>query len=94
MATGDYANLSHYDEVLKTFYLEGIQEYLNHATILSDLIEVNEKGTEAAAATGVVIAKAIHIEPVFRANHPFIFIIKDNRSGSILFMRRVMNPDG
>ena len=55
-------------------------------------IEVNEEGTEAAAATGVVMTKAIHIEPVFRADHPFIFIIKDNRSGSILFMGRVMNP--
>jgi len=56
-------------------------------------IEVNEEGTEAAAATGVGIAASIHIEPpVFRADHPFIFIIKDNRSGSILFMGRVMNP--
>jgi serpin B len=56
-------------------------------------IEVNEKGTEAAAATGVGIAASIHTEPpVFRADHPFIFIIKDNRSGSILFMGRAMNP--
>ncbi len=55
-------------------------------------IEVNEEGTEAAAATGVVMTKALHIEPVFRADHPFIFIIKDNRSGSVLFMGRLMNP--
>jgi serpin B len=55
-------------------------------------IEVNEKGTEAAAATGSVMTKAIHIEPVFHADHPFIFIIKDNRSGSTLFIGRVMNP--
>ena len=55
-------------------------------------IEVNEEGTEAAAATAVVMAKAdiLHIE--FRADHPFIFIIKDNHSGSILFMGRGMNP--
>jgi serpin B len=57
-------------------------------------IEVNEKGTEAAAATGVVLSLAERPELplVFRADHPFIFIIKDNRTGSTLFMGRVMNP--
>jgi len=56
-------------------------------------IEVNEKGTEAAAATAVVIVTSLNNGlPVFRADHPFIFIIRDNRSGSILFMGRVMNP--
>jgi serpin B len=56
-------------------------------------IEVNEEGTEAAAATGVVMITSIRDEsPVFRADHPFIFIIRDNRSGSILFMGRLMNP--
>lgn len=55
-------------------------------------IEVNEEGTEAAAATGVVLSHSIPIAPVFCADHPFIFIIKDNRTGSILFMGRVMNP--
>ena len=37
------ANLSAYDEVLKVYYLEGIQDYLNHGTPLADMIEVNEK---------------------------------------------------
>jgi serpin B len=55
-------------------------------------IEVNEEGTEAAAGTAVVIVKSIELPVVFCADHPFIFIIKDNRSGSILFMGRVMNP--
>jgi serpin B len=54
-------------------------------------IEVNEEGTEAAAGTAVVLT--IHLDMVFRADHPFIFIIKDNRTGSILFMGRVMNPE-
>jgi serpin B len=53
-------------------------------------IEVNEEGTEAAAGTAFAIKRSI--PPVFRADHPFIFIIKDNRTGSILFMGRVMNP--
>jgi serpin B len=55
-------------------------------------IEVNEEGSEAAAGTAVVIVKSIELPVVFRADHPFIFIIKDNRSGSILFMGRLMNP--
>jgi serpin B len=55
-------------------------------------IEVNEEGTEAAAGTAVVIEKSIELTAVFRADHPFIFLIKDNRSGSILFMGRVMDP--
>ena len=55
-------------------------------------IEVNEEGTEAAAGTAVVIEKSIKLPVVFCADHPFIFLIKDNRSGSILFMGRVMDP--
>lgn len=46
-----YATLSTYDEVLKTFYLPGIQDYLNHETILADLIEVNEQDVSGKNAT-------------------------------------------
>ena len=56
-------------------------------------VEVNEKGTEAAAGTFLGVTKSIHAEPiVFRADHPFLFLIRDNRSGSILFIGRVTNP--
>ena len=59
-------------------------------------VDVNEKGTEAAAATGLVIGRAAlpRQVPTFKADHPFLFIIRDNRSGSILFMGRVANPNG
>jgi serpin B len=54
-------------------------------------IEVSEEGTEATAATAAWnTLGGSHFE--FYANHPFIFIIKDNRTRSILFMGRVMNP--
>jgi serpin B len=58
-------------------------------------VDVNEEGTEAAAATAVVMKlRGIMPEPkpVFRADHPFIFIIRDMQSGSILFMGRVTDP--
>ena len=56
-------------------------------------MEVNEEGTEAAATS--ILWKTVNgDEPVlFRADHPFIFLIRDMRSGSILFMGRVMNPE-
>ena len=52
------------------------------------------EGTEAAAATAVVVAaRAItKPKPVFRADHPFVFVIRDNKSGAILFMGRMANP--
>jgi serpin B len=59
-------------------------------------VDVNEEGTEAAAATAVTMrALAVHNpEPpvVFRADHPFTFMIRDTRSGAVLFMGKVMNP--
>ena len=58
-------------------------------------VDVNEEGTEAAAATAVVVratAALLEFRPVFRADHPFIFIIRDKSSDSILFIGRVMDP--
>jgi serpin B len=56
-------------------------------------VKVNEEGTEAAAATGVVVGGTSAPEhPVFRADHPFLFLIRDNVTGSILFMGRVVDP--
>lgn len=57
-------------------------------------IDVNEEGTEAAAATAVIVGlKSIPAPPeVFRADRPFIFIIQENSTGSILFMGRVSDP--
>ena len=68
------------------------------AVIHKAYVDVNEEGTEAAAATAVgVIALAARPTPptppiIFRANHPFMFLVRDNRSGSILFIGRVTNP--
>ena len=57
------------------------------------IIEVNEEGSEAAAATAVVVGtKAVMHKPVFKADHPFLFMIRHNETGPILFMGRVANP--
>jgi serpin B len=57
-------------------------------------IEVNEEGTEAAAATGIGMMPTSMPPPtpIFKADHPFIFIIQQNETGNILFMGRVNNP--
>jgi serpin B len=60
-------------------------------------VEVNEEGTEAAAATvtsfiGMGLPKKPKPIPVFRADHPFLIFIRDLETKSILFIGRVMNP--
>jgi len=55
-------------------------------------VDVNEEGTEAAAATAALIA-LMCMPMEFRATHPFIFFIKENLTGAILFMGHVMNPN-
>ena len=58
-------------------------------------IEVNESGTEAAAATAVimVLKSALAEQPIrFIANHPFIYFITDKTTGAIIFMGRFVNP--
>lgn len=69
------------------------------AVIHKAFVAVNEEGTEAAAATAVLMVRSLAmVRPkppvVFRADHPFLFLIRDVRSGSILFMGRVTNPKG
>lgn len=53
-------------------------------------IEVNEEGTEAAAATAIIVT--ISIKPIFNADHPFLFIIQHRETGNILFMGKIVNP--
>jgi serpin B len=63
-----------------------IQDALHKA-----FVNVNEEGTEAAAATGVIVGRTSVPGP-FRVNHPFLFLIRDNVTGSILFLGRVLDP--
>jgi len=68
--------------------------YISHV-IHKAMVDVNEEGSEAAAATAVIMApKSVRLEmpETFRADRPFIFMIIHNPTGSILFMGRVSNP--
>jgi serpin B len=63
------------------------------AVLHKAFVKVNEEGTEAAAATAVVVARGMPTRPpVFRADHPFLFLIRENATRSILFLGRVANP--
>lgn len=76
------------------------QQLFIGAVLHKAFVEVTEKGTEAAAATAVMmmagaaakVEEMVDFTPVFRADRPFIFLIRDNTSGAILFMGRMMNP--
>jgi len=78
--------------------MDGTRDLYIGEVIHQAFVEVNEEGTEAAAATAVIMEwgsaggekPAI---PVFRADHPFIFIIQQKETGNILFMGRVSNPN-
>jgi serpin B len=56
-------------------------------------VDVNETGTEAAAATAVAMGtKNGDRSPIFRADHPFLFLIRDAQTGSVLFIGRLVDP--
>jgi serpin B len=61
-------------------------------------VEVNEKGTEAAAATAVVMGEGKGVPstrpftPRVRADRPFVFLIRDRKTGTILFLGRMVRP--
>ncbi|XP_009507612.2 heterochromatin-associated protein MENT isoform X2 [Phalacrocorax carbo] len=55
-------------------------------------VEVNEEGTEAAAATGVLVLRSKAPTITFKADHPFLFFIRHNKSQTILFFGRLCSP--
>jgi serine protease inhibitor len=79
--------------------MTGHRDFAISEVIHKAYVDVNEEGTEAAAATAVTM-RALAMPapqappPVFRADHPFVFMIRDDRSASILFMGRMADPRG
>lgn len=73
--------------------IDGSRNLFINSVIHKAFVEVNEEGTEAAAAIGVTVGiTSIPEINVFRADRPFIFFIQQKESGNILFIGRVSNP--
>jgi serpin B len=68
------------------------------AIVHEAVVDVDEQGTEAAAATGMAVAATMAGRPetpvVFRADRPFVYLIRDQATGAILFLGRLSDPRG
>jgi hypothetical protein len=76
--------------------MDGNRDLYIGSVLHKAFVSVDENGTEAAAATAVImeLTSALPGEPiVFTVDRPFIFLIRDSRTGGILFVGRVMAPE-
>ena len=77
--------------------MDGARDLYISDVLHKAFVSVDEQGTEAAAATAVImeLTSAPMGEPItFTVDRPFIYLIRDQQSGTILFLGRVMNPSG
>jgi serpin B len=74
--------------------MDGRRDLFVSAVVHQATVTVDEKGTEAAAATAVIMGTAsAHLPPpILRVDRPFVFAIRDDKTGAILFMGRVTDP--
>jgi serpin B len=74
--------------------MTGVRELFIGSILHKAFVDVNEEGTEAAAATAVIMRlESMPLDPVpVQVDRPFIFLIRDNDTGTILFVGRVTNP--
>lgn len=76
--------------------MNGRKDLFVQKAVQKAFAEVNEEGTEAAAATGIAMMPGRAMSPgqpvEFRADRPFVFLIQDSRTGLILFMGRLADP--
>lgn len=86
----DFTGIHQTDNLMQRLYIK--------KAFHKGFLEVNEKGSEAAAATAVVMAVPESMPatrpfiPMFAADRPFLMLIRHNATGTILFMGRVMDP--
>jgi len=82
--SADFSRMAHLDDIGGNLYIQKVA----HKTF----IEVNEEGSEAAAATSVGIGVKSILRTVFNADRPFFFAIRDNQTQTVLFMGTVVDP--
>ena len=80
----NFSRMANLDEIGGNLYIQKVA----HKTF----IEVNEEGTEAAAATSVGIGVKSILRTIFNADRPFFFAIRDNETKTVLFMGTVVEP--
>ena len=75
--------------------MDGQENWLFISAIFHQaFVEVNEEGSEAAAATAVVMSlRGISLPEVFQADRPFIFLIRERRTDNVLFLGRFAQPE-
>jgi serpin B len=71
--------------------MDGRRDLVVTGVIHKAYVAVDEKGTEAAAATGLVVG-ATSMPQTVAVDRPFIYLIRDRETGTVLFMGRVVNP--
>jgi serpin B len=76
--------------------MDGLRDLFISQVVHKAFVSVDEAGTEAAAATAVIVtASAMPVQPVtLTIDHPFMFFIRDIQTGTILFVGRVADPRG
>jgi len=72
--------------------MDGTRNLFISDVVHKAFVAVDEEGTEAAAATGVVVGRTSLPSLEVRVDRPFIFVIRDRATGSLLFMGRVLDP--
>uniref|UniRef100_A0A2D4HE85 Serpin domain-containing protein n=1 Tax=Micrurus lemniscatus lemniscatus TaxID=129467 RepID=A0A2D4HE85_MICLE len=72
--------------------MSGAQNLHVSKIVHKSFLEVNEEGTEAAAATAAAVMFCLSMEENFIADHPFVFFIRHNPTNTILFLGRFVSP--
>merc|ERR1711974_202356 len=88
--TADFTDIAKRTNIKGNLYVSQV--------IQKAMIEVGEEGTEAAAASNVAVVnlfKSAKVDPIvqFNVNHPFVFFLRDLKTGTLLFQGRVVNPN-